>query len=86
MTKDASLKLSVPPDAGDVAVETKIVNLLLTKLADYLIPESEAFNQSGWVLALHYDGQYNYSECNDSQHNDSQYNDRQHIGSQQNVS
>ena len=45
MTKEASLRLSVPPLSDDVIVETKIINLLLKKLSDYLIPESETFSK-----------------------------------------
>ena len=46
MSKEASAKLSILSGSENMRVETKIVNLLLTKLADYLIPESESLTKT----------------------------------------
>ena len=45
-TREACNQLSILPLSEDTNVESKIIDLLLTKLADYLIPESESFNKT----------------------------------------
>jgi E3 ubiquitin-protein ligase HECTD4 len=67
MTREACLQLSVHPLTDDTNVESKIVNLLLTKLSDYLIPESETFHKSDSPEIASPDEIEDLSNCIESQ-------------------
>ena len=67
MTRDACHQLSVLPLTDATNVESKIVNLLLTKLADYLIPESETFHKSDGQEISSPDEIEDLSNCIESQ-------------------
>ena len=46
MTREACNQLSMTHLSDETQMEARIVSLLLTKLSDYLIPETEAFNKT----------------------------------------